>query len=172
MRRMRQNVIVGHGGSHGPNSRTLRKGQAVTLKDMKQIPDHVLGQTTALGVDAPKGGGKTTADRIRERDAKIAQDEGKKGKKAKCKGKPAEKPKATKLKADPAPPKATKPPKAEEPKALEAPATKRELFLLKKAEAVALLDSLGVKHDADISGAAAKELLGQQLGLVEKPSAE
>lgn len=187
MREFRQNVIVSHGGKHGTSSRTLRKGTAPTRKDLEQIPDSVLGAVTNLGVDAPAEDAATAA-RVKARDAKLAQDPGEKLKaavredeKAKPKNKPKPKPKAKdkpKPKAqtkkekleeasrmeDPAPP---APPPPAEPPAPEVtvPTTKRELFLLRKTDSLALLSQLGVEHADDISGKAAKELLASTLGL-------
>lgn len=181
MRSFRQNVIVSHGGQHGTSSRTLRKGTAPTRKDLEQIPDHVLGAVTNLGVDAPAGNPAATA-RAKARDAKLAQDPAEKLKAAVRqdeKAKPKdEKPKAAEPK--PKPKAQTKKEKLEEASRMEEPApvsppppestvtiptSKRELFLLRKADAVALLSQLGVTHDDDISGKAAKELLASTLGL-------
>jgi|GEM_PF-6291668 len=164
-RHMRRNVILSHGGQHGPSSRTLRKGAVPTQRDVEQIPDHVLGVVTEQGVDAPA---KPTAEveaRMRRRDEELAAKE--KGAKVPAK---VEK-KAPPPSPPPAEPKAEEPEpepeelEAEEPKAIEMPTSKRKLFLLKKVEAVALLDQLGIEHEDNISSTDAKALLADKLGL-------
>lgn len=45
------------------------------------------------------------------------------------------------------------------------PTTKRELYLLRKSDAVSLLEQLGVSHEPGISGRQAKDLLAATLGL-------
>lgn len=159
MRRARQNIIVSHGGRHGAASRTLRPGASLTRTDLEQIPDAVLGQTTELGVDAPPAPDATTEARMVVRDRKHVTNQPPKPSAA---APPAAAPSPAPAGLDEASDDNLPP---SEPSSLQMPTTKRELYLLRKSDAVSLLEQLGVSHEPGISGRQAKDLLAATLGL-------
>jgi hypothetical protein len=139
-RSWRQNVIVSHGGRHGVNSRTFRKGRAVTQQAAQVIPDNVLGQVTgeppkeqqpAAKPRAPEPGDRPVVRKLLD----AAKPEDPKPK--------AEAPKAEKPKAPPPPP---PPPVEEEPADIKDPTSITALRLLKRVE----VEALAAKHDIEV----------------------
>jgi len=106
----RQNVIMSHGGKHGPGSKTYHKGTTVPPKAARVIPDSILGQST-VPIPGPD-------------------------------------PRAPTVSKVPTPTK----PEPQDDSGPPDPATKSELYSLKKAVIEALAEKHGIHIDPDTKG--------------------
>jgi len=144
-RSWRQNVIMSHGGRHG-RSHTYRKGRTVPPGAARAIPDAVLGQTTEE-VPAPKAeppvvprppepGDRPSVRALLEAGREMAS-------------------KAADTEAVQSTPKRAPEPVTEAPEEVPVPRdpkTKKDLFLLRKADVEALAEKHGIKVDEGTKG--------------------
>lgn len=153
MRSWRQNVIISHGGQHGVNARTFRKGTPVTPDAAALIPNSVLGATQAADAPAaetekpkPLTRGsepgdhpvlKKLSDAVREDQGAPPEDPAKALREAVAKDEVS---------------RATASPKAEASPEIPDPRTKRDLRGLRKAEVEVVAKRHGIEVEEGTKG--------------------
>jgi len=166
----RQNVIVSHGGRHGAQARTYLKDTKVSREASKHIPNRYISVPT----EEPPGS-RPAAPKPRGRG-----EEGQSTDDCPEAVKAAEAAKATT--PPPLPPSTEKvgrkggediPPPVEPPKAEEEPAedegevdlptSKRQLFVMRKAELIKLAEALGVESEGTVEDLRTR--LSEEIGL-------